>query len=506
MLKNKTLLYFTFFFGISFFPSVHSQNKSVFEPTPIPHYSATPAHMWEFGFHTGIPIGFGDVDFVPGIGGGIHIRRALDYVFSLRSELLLGKLKNKDTNDGNTETTWQGGTFEIIASLNNLVWSNSKNRKTNFYGLVGVGLNRFKVDVTKFISSEIKPKEYDLQSHGGVGIGFSVRLTDRFNIGAESKAWVLFGKDNDRLDAVERQEGDVFSYSSIRLNFNIGNKEKRAEPLYWVNPLDNIMQDVTELKNRPAFDLTDTDEDGVIDLLDQDNATPAGVQVDTRGLPLDSDGDGIPNNEDLQPFIPSNSKGEAITEPIATEADIDRIIAERLEEYDRTGIVPQPGTEGKGGNSNGINGDPNSRNGSGRPNRANPLANWFLPLIHFEIDSDKLRYVDYGSLSGIAKMMKNDPNLRLTVTGFTDKTASEEYNNQLSYLRAKAAIDYMVSIHNIDRNRFVLQYSGEDAPLVPSTGSSLMNRRVEFRVAYPGDREMAAPPPISFKKKKRKGY
>ncbi len=31
---------------------------------------------------------------------------------------------------------------------------------------------------------------------------------------------------------------DFFSYTSVRLNFNLGNPNKRVEPLWWVNPLD----------------------------------------------------------------------------------------------------------------------------------------------------------------------------------------------------------------------------------------------------------------------------
>lgn len=501
MLRCTKHLFSTLLLGFLCLPVGFSQNGSLLEPTPLPYTGMTPSHMWEFGLHSGIPLALGDVDFVPGFGGGFHVRRALDYVFSLRSEFMVGTMRNEDTNDGNTKTTWTSGTFEVIASLNNLIWSSSKNRKTNFYGLVGVGLNRFKVDVVKAISADIKPNDFNLQSHGGLGIGFSVRMLERFNIGVETKAWVLFGKDSDRLDAVERQEGDVMSYSSLRLNFNLGNKEKKSEPLYWVNPMDAVMQDITELKNRPDLDLTDTDQDGVIDLLDQDNETPPGVQVDTRGLPLDSDGDGIPNHEDANPYFPSVRAGaDQVTEPIATEADIERIVNERLGEYDRTGIVPQPGSDGKGGAY------PNTKSGgTGRGNRAS-LANWFLPLIHFDIDSYNVRYADYGSLSSIGKMMNDNMGLRLVVTGFTDKTASESYNNELSYKRAKSAIDHLVKIHGIDRSRLVLQFNGEDDPLVPSTGSNLMNRRVEFRAATETDQDMPAPTPYSNKKGKKRGF
>lgn len=468
----------------------------------MPYASATPAHMWEIGLHSGIAFGLSDIEFTPGIGGGVHVRRALDYVFSLRGELLAAKLKHDDTVNGNTETTFQAGTLELLVSLNNLVWNANRNRKTNVYGIVGAGLNRFKVDVTKAISNDLNPLDYSTQSHGGVGLGMSFRMSNRFNLGVETKAAIFFGKNSDRLDGVARQNGDVLSYSSIRLNFNIGNTEKRAEPLYWVNPMDAILQDVTELKNKPVFDTADTDGDGVIDLLDQDNSTPPGVEVNTRGLPLDSDGDGIPNHDDPTPF--SSSENMAGTDGQApTEADIERIVNQRLNQYDQTGQVPVPGTNGKGsGNPFGGNSPSTTRPGA-TGNIDAALANWFLPIVHFNIDSDKIRYADYGSLASIAKMMKANPGLRIVVMGFTDKTASDTYNLDLSYKRARNAIKHLVNVHGIERSRLVLNYNGEDDPLVPSTGSSLMNRRVEFRVANNNDRDMPAPP---TKKRRRRRF
>ena len=504
MLKYEKLFVSTLLFGFLSLP-IGSAQESLLEPTHLPQKKATPAHMWELGLHLGSPVALADIDFKPGFGGGFHIRKALDYVFSMRSTFLVGSFRNEDALDGSTKAIWQSGTFEILASLNNLIWTSNEIHKTNFYGIIGAGLNRFKVDVLQANSTDIREKEFNIQSHGSVGMGFSVRLNERLNLGIEAKAMVLFGKDSDRLDAVERQESDVLTYTNLRLNYNLGNKKKKSEPLYWVSPMDIIMEDITELKNRPVFDLTDTDGDGVIDLLDQDNATPLGVQVDTRGLPLDSDGDGIPNHKDTMPYVPSDDSGEAIwEEPVATEADVERIVNERLGEYDRTGVVPQPGIEDKGGNDPSISGVPGEFNGRNSHNR-NAMANWFLPLIHFDIDSYKIRQADFGNLASIAKMMAGEPGLRLVVTGFTDKTSSTGYNDDLSYKRAKAAIDLLVNNHSIERNRFVLQYNGEDDPLVPSTGSSLMNRRVEFRAATADDKEMPAPPPVSGKKR-RKGY
>ena len=70
------------------------------------------------------------------------------------------------------------------------------------------------------------------------------------------------------------QYRDMLNYTNIRLNFNIGKKDdSRSEPLWWVSPLDMIAEDLAEVKARPILDLTDDDEDGVINMLDQEPNT-----------------------------------------------------------------------------------------------------------------------------------------------------------------------------------------------------------------------------------------
>lgn len=473
------------------------QNETLLQPQSPAIQAATPAHMWEFGVHGGVSIGYGDVDLVPNWGAGFHVRRAIDYVFSIRGDALFSQVVFEDNNDGSVETSWQSGSLQLLISINNLIWSANSNRSVNVYGIVGGGLNRFKVDVTNKIGPDIQNLDYVLQSNGDLGFGLAFRLSNRINIGFETKASMLFGTHSDRLDGVDRQDSDILSYSSVRLNFNLGNEEKRAEPLYWVNPMESILKDVTELKNRPSFDLTDTDGDGVIDLIDQDNATPEGVAVDTRGLPLDSDGDGIPNHEDDEPYLvqgssmttsPGSGGGGAVDSngnpinPVTTEEDVDRIVDEKLR---RAGVNPNGGSSGTGGGSTG--------GGFSGSSADVDMVNSFLPIIHFAIDSYKIRYADYGNLASIARLMKSNPNLRIVVTGFTDKTASNAYNADLSFKRASSAIDHLVNVHGIARSRLVLNYGGENDPLVPATGSSLMNRRTEFRVATSADIDQRRP-------------
>jgi OOP family OmpA-OmpF porin len=144
--------------------------------------------------------------------------------------------------------------------------------------------------------------------HVSFSVGISRKLSKRINLGLEHR---ILLSDNDLLDGFEKQNAtsttssnDIPHYTSLRLGINLGSKEKRIEPLYWVNPLDGSFNDIAELKQRPKFDLTDSDGDGVIDMIDQEINTAAGCPVDTRGMTLDSDGDGVVDCKDEEPYSP----------------------------------------------------------------------------------------------------------------------------------------------------------------------------------------------------------
>ena len=89
-------------------------------------------------------------------------------------------------------------------------------------------------------------------------------------------------------------------------------------------------------------------------------------------------------------------------------------------------------------------------------------------------------------------VMKKNPGISIVAHGHTDKVASNTYNNVLSYNRAAAAIDYIVTKYGIDRSRFVLNWGGEDSTLIGASGRNLVNRRVEFRVSN-GESSMGRP-------------
>lgn len=448
---------------------------------------ATPKSMWEIGIHGGHLFVAGDVPYKPGYGGGFHIRKATDYIFSLRADFLGGIAKGEGIGpkydpDRSFDNVWFSGTGFGVFSLNSLRWDKSV-RRTNLYVMAGAGVNYFRTEFNEWdAGSEPKPRmpeirDWGISPHAAAGAGLSFRLGPKANIGIEHVAMMGFGRRADQIDGVELEAGirspfrDIVNYTSLRLNFNLGNASKSSEPLYWINPLDMVLNDISNLKSQQEGFLQDSDGDGVVDALDEEPDTPAGAIVDTKGRVLDSDRDGIPDHLDKEPYYTPrpgetvNSEGVVIN-PMGprggvTEERVKELIDQALQTYD-------PAQSGAA------------------------VAEWFLPMLHFANDSYSIKYSDYGTLAGVARMMKSNPKIRLVVTGFTDQTSTESYNLRLSYRRAQEVVDHLVNNHGIARGRFVIQYKGMEEALVP-VASSYMNRRVEFRTAGPDDVEMDPP-------------
>lgn len=312
-------------------------------------------------------------------------------------------------------------------------------------------------------------------------VGLSRKISKRINLTIEHQYWA---QDFDKWDGHvyrsvtdQSNDSDRAHYTNLRLGINLGNMKKVTEPLYWLNPLDATYNDIANLKKRPILDLTDADEDGVFDFMDNELNTVAGSPVDTKGVALDSDGDGIIDVKDAEPYSPPgyeiDDKGVAIVP-----------VPKRLKEGDVITIVDSK--------INGLRGEFAS----------SACGKWFLPMIHFDLDKYYIKPEYYGQLHHVAEVMKKCPSLCVSVQGHTDSRNSNDYNRVLSYNRARAAVDYLVLNYNVDRSRLKLMYGGEENPLiknVPQKGGAsvaaqqYMNRRVEFKVCEAGDADMGRP-------------
>ena len=304
----------------------------------------------------------------------------------------------------------------------------------------------------------------------GGGFGFAFRLNRFMNLDIEARMMITR---DDLLDGVRWQEPDGNSYvnlptvegggaaqtsrgltrdfdtyttTTIGLTFKLVGK-KKTEPLTMLNPMHYTYQKIAENDPEKAIQelLKDDDEDGVPNRLDQEPNTPAGAPVNPKGIALDSDSDGIIDGQDDEPFsppgLPVNEKGVAQLPPVKSCCDI--MIASACE-------------------------------------------NVILPSIHFDKDKYNIKPEFYAHLYNLAEKMMECLDLKIMATGMTDMDDSEKYNEQLSYNRATAVINYLNEKYGIDKNRFIVGYDGESNAKASSPIEQYKERKVMLEQAPVG--------------------
>lgn len=294
-------------------------------------------------------------------------------------------------------------------------------------------------------------KNKTLQFAPSVGAGLQVRMSPRINLSLEDRITIPW--DDDLLDGqrwseqtwgnpVQTNQNDAVHYLSLGLNFNLGNKRKSIEPLYWINPLDHSYNELTYPRHMLLPDpmLADSDGDGVTDQFDKCPGTPAGVAVDTHGCPLDTDGDGVPDDRDKQLITP--------TECQPVDAD---------------GVGKCPCPEGCG-------------------TVASSCGNISAGSVAFDNNSSKIRPASQAQLATLAAQMQANPTCKVVIIGAGNASKIQQ---QRSWDRVNGIIEYMTEKHGIDRNRFIFQY-----------GQAGDASGVMYRSAMPGEEGPAnvAPP------------
>jgi outer membrane protein OmpA-like peptidoglycan-associated protein len=423
--------------------------------------SFTPKDKTELGLDLGTAFVSGDLDAKLGFGAGLHLRKALDHAFSVRLGAMYASAKNE--GDGTTETSetssFSGGA-QFVVTLNNLRYD-KPGRKLLVNAFAGVGAQ----NVTGNLNGG-DDELSDMLGYFDFGAGLAYRINPKINIGLEYTVMTPMGGNSDMIEG--KKDGilrDYIHYPHLSLNYNLG-KADRSEPLYWVNPLDQVGKAISDLEARPIYDPTDTDNDGIIDAIDDEDNSPAGAKVDTRGKTLDSDGDKVPDYKDKEPHSPpgytvdANGVAQVPKPNWVTEADVNRIVDAKLANFK----LPAKG-----------------------------VSDWFLPMVNFDLNNYTVKRGEYEKLYQIAQVVKSNPDMRFVVTGNADRSGGEAYNSMLSYNRAKAAVEFLVNQHGVSRDRLLLNYAGEGKAIIDTNSANYTNRRVEFRAAKDGDSEMARP-------------
>ena len=290
------------------------------------------------------------------------------------------------------------------------------------------------------------------------GGGLKYRVSDRVDIGLEGQYWTVA---NDKLDGYREYTNDQFFYANALMSFKFGPKRIAME---WVNPLDLLGNEIDSVRILMRGIGVDTDGDGVADNFDKDGNTPAGTKVYGDGTSVDTDMDGVPDSRDNDPY---STKGA-------------RVDANGVEMDDDGDGVPnsrdlEPGTPA----GTLVNFQGKTINRTREEVRTMDNMAW-LPSVYFATGSANIEYKYYENIATVARALKANPDIKLTIVGNADITGKKAANEKLARRRAQAIEDQLAKSYGISRSRLGIDVRGDNTPL--SADINAVNRRVDFIV------------------------
>lgn len=245
------------------------------------NFPAKPRNQWEVGVKLGSPSISSDVDALnPNFGVGLHVRKSLGYLLSIRGELFTGTAKGlgsqQNTNYVNNPA-WNGynnptdkvfynyktklteASVQMLFNITNINFHKAE-PKFALYAIAGVGVTMYDVNVDaknasganynfNSISSALSKSEtrsalkalldgtYETQGEGGkasvvsatFGLGAAFKISKRVNVALESRhtfvandlldgqKWGPFPANNPSLSS----HWDSYNFLSLGLNINI---------------------------------------------------------------------------------------------------------------------------------------------------------------------------------------------------------------------------------------------------------------------------------------------
>ncbi len=238
----------------------------------------------------------------------------------------------------------------------------------------------------------------------------------------------------------------------------------------------------------------DTDKDSVPDYLDQCPGTPIGVQVDSVGCPIDTDKDGIPDYLDKCPNTPDSIKVDQFGCPIDSDGDG---VADYLDKCPDTPKEAEVDTCGCPVDTDGdetpdyldkcptVKGSAKNHGCPEVSAKNKAVLRKAVHGIQFETNNAVIKQASYPILNKVVTMMKKNPSYKLHISGHTDNVGKPAQNLKLSKERAAAVVKYLTK-KGIKSSRLRSDGFGGSKPVASNKTEKgkALNRRVDFEVEF----------------------
>ncbi len=471
-------------------------NEFINNTYPFP---AKPRNQWEIGIKGGLFNIFGDVPSnALNFGGGLHVRKALGYVFSLRTEFMYGSGKGlnwKQRTAGfntaareagyglaanpvfydNYKTTMKDLNLQAIFSLNNIRFHKAQS-KWNAYGFLGGGLSWWKTKVNALNGNN---NPYDF-----TGVSNPNDYSDRKKTKDQLKSILDDSYESD--GETDGEARSVFGSNTLKPNFNLGvgfayRLSKRLnlaiEEKFTVTKSDLLdgqrYQNTRTNGNSPFSNVLTPDYDtynyltvglnfnlgaksteplywlNPLDFAYNELNAPKHMKL-PKPILDDADGDGVTDQFDLEPNTPAGAPVDS--HGVSKDTDGDGV----PDFKDKELITP---TQCQPVDADGIGKCPEPpcckelrENGFTQKNTCD-IGD--LPSITFPGRTVSLNNDSKAVLTTVAEKIRNNPNCKIAVIGYGESSKSAQ---QLSWDRVNAVINYLVEKEGISADRFIFKY------------------------------------------------
>ena len=306
----------------------------------------------------------------------------------------------------------------------------------------------------RIMSFETWTNTLGLLGHAGFGLGFGesdnfsgtdrmgnfiagvtgqIKLSNRIALTGDFTT-ILNAKQNRTFDGASTIGspgfGGVLFNGTVGLTVYLGGNEKHAD---WVidneGKFDAIDARFMAIENK----MLDSDKDGIADYLDEEQSTPAGAMVDTKGRSIDKNNNNVP--DETEAYILKNYGSTTNNSPLLTNNEL-----------------------------------------------ITSLINGGYVAVYFDFNKSTPTNVSTGDTDFMLTYLRNNPTATIDIIGHADEVGRSEYNDKLSNARANNVKNTLVKA-NVDASRLNVIAAGEDTSVdIDSENARRLVRRVTFRV------------------------
>ncbi len=322
---------------------------------------------------------------------------------------------------------------------------NTKYYRANLQGVVNLG---------RIMNFETWTNTLGLLAHTGFGVAQledqNSAIKDRmvnFLIGATaqvklSNKFVLTGDlstiynamQTNTFDAAAKNPNKGFSgqlfNGTVGLTYYLGQNEKHAD---WVTFIDKDFLTLKDRVNNLEKMLIDTDKDGVADYLDLEPKTLSGLMVDSKGIAVDLNRNGVP--DELEGYL-AKTYGNKTDEdtPLSDSKSITKLI------------------------------------------------NGGYVAVYFDFNKSTPTDTSTDGINFVLNYLRNNPSSTVEITGYSDEVGDTVYNEKLSDERANVVKNILLKA-NIAPSRISVVAAGEDTSVDKNSSvARKLVRRVTFKI------------------------